>query len=686
MPSLSPNIENRVRKLPKPSNSAQGLLPLFEAVSNAFFGIDDRNDGSDQYNGKVQITVRSLSDLDKIEIEVQDNGIGLDQARYSAFCEVDTDFKSDRGGKGVGRLYWLDAFSRIDVISKFHEQGTLQDRAFSFELSNAEQVKENAMDGDNEPLQTRGTLVKFRGLRAESYRKQFPRRRDTFLRYFSAHFIADFLVGGGAEVVVDLDGDLTSYPSAISDLVVGVPFKGETDEHDEFGKLSIVGYTCKPEASTGLDGTHQLHLLANGRTVEPRKIDQLLAVLRIERDGDKDLVFHGCVSGKYLDQHVNEGRTAFNLKEAKIKELCRYCAEHIKKTFLEEQMKQFEKERKDDYQDFVRRYPIYGFADEETQLGRVPFAAREPEDFATGLVKYQIRRDERRQSEIERVIGLLEDDDTVTEGFAETLQAATKEIQDSERLALAQHVVRRKLVLELLETLIRKIRARGEKEEDYHLESTLHSFIVPMRIQGDDPNRVEATAHDLWIVDERLAFTRSFSSDQRLNQTIKQSDSAGRPDLFVWNLAHGLGVVDPKDAGDELDISEPLKKVMIVEFKRPGRTQYQKVEDQIEHQITKYLRQLKGGDVESFSQQKVRIAKDCLFHCYVIADITGDLEDQLGGWPTTANGEGRIRSLDNEFKGSTIEVVQWQDLVNDAWMRNEATINAAGLSRAKKLR
>jgi hypothetical protein len=66
----------------------------------------------------------------------------------------------------------------------------------------------------------------------------------------------------------------------------------------------------------------------------------------------------------------------------------------------------------------------------------------------------------------------------------------------------------------------------------------------------------------------------------------------------------------------------------------------------------------------------------------VIADIEGDLVGQLAGWSTTANGEGRIRALDNQFKGSIIEVIQWQDLVNDAWQRNQATLHAAGLKRS----
>jgi hypothetical protein len=121
---------------------------------------------------------------------------------------------------------------------------------------------------------------------------------------------------------------------------------------------------------------------------------------------------------------------------------------------------------------------------------------------------------------------------------------------------------------------------------------------------------------------------------------------------------------------------------MIVEFKKPGRKDYPRAEDQIEAQITKYLAQLKGGEIETFDRARVRVAPDCVFHCFVVADIVGDLELQLSNWDTTANGQGRIRPLKNQYKGS-IEVIQWQDLVNEAWLRNKAALHAAGLSRSK---
>lgn len=677
MPTLTPNIENRVRKLPKPSNASQGLQPLFEAVSNAFYAIEDFRGSDHVADGTVAVVIDKLNDPATIEIVVTDDGIGLDEERYGAFCEIDTPFKRDRGGKGVGRLFWLDAFRSIGVTSSYAGSGSIEQRAFSFDLNNDVQV----VPAPATPVEKAnpGTTVRFRGLRGEYYEKYFPKRLDTFLRYFSAHFIADFLVGNCPQVVVTIDGKGTSYPYAVTELVVGDAMRTGPFETEEFGTLEIVGYTCRKEASTGLEGSHQLHLLANGRTVETRKIDNLLALAGFERNGEEDLVFHGCVSGEFLDERVNEGRTAFNVPEKQLKQLSRQCTEVVKKLLLPDQVNVYRKQRKANYQMFVSRYPIYGFDDPEVQLDRVPFHANEPEEFAAGLVKHQIRRDERRDRSLERIIEDL-DQNTLGEDFAGKVAEAATAVHTSEQLALAHHVVRRKLVLELLDRLLKRVRSRSDRDDDYVLEKTVHSFICPMGVRGDENDELHGRAHDLWIVDERLAFTRAFSSDKRLDQLLKDGGGAQRPDLIVWDLAYGMGVTNPAIDPEAVDVSEPLRKVLVVEFKKPGRQHYKKAEDQIEQQITKYLSQLKNGEIETFDRERVRIADDCIFHCYVVADIVGDLELQLSSWRTTANGEGRVRPLENEYRG-TIEVVQWRDLVNDAWARNQATLHAAGLLR-----
>ncbi|TBY95729.1 ATP-binding protein [Rhizobium leguminosarum bv. viciae] len=678
MPALTPNIENRVRKLPKPSNATQSLQPLFEAVSNSMFALEDRL-GLDVAKDRVDIRVTTLSDPERIEMVVSDNGIGLDARRYDAFCEIDTDFKQARGGKGVGRLFWLDAFSTIRVESTYERAGVLSRRIFDFVLNNDEQVVPLTEDEPVPGDANKGTSITFSGLRTKEYVDTFPKRTDTFLRYFGSHFIADFLIGAGPSIFIDLDGELTQYPKAIAELTVGTQLE-TTFEHKVFGALKITGFTCRAEASTGLEGRHQLHLLANGRTVETRKVDNLLGVEYLDRDGKSDLVFHGCISGDYLDLRVNEGRTAFNLPERTLKEISRACMDIVRERLLPDQVKKYVEKRSKEYTAFVERYPTFGFDDDETQLQRVPFHATSAEDFASGLIKYQIRREEGRQNALQALIDTLDLED-VPVNFERSIINAAREIQASEQLALAQHVVRRKLALELLEKLIRRIRVRDGKDDDYHLERTLHAFICPMGIRGDNSGELKSRAHDLWVIDERLAFTRAFSSDKRLDAILAQNGSGDRPDLFVWDLAYGMGATDPADP-DTVDVSEPLRTVMIVEFKKPGRTNFSRAEDQVEQQITKYLTQLKGGEIETFNRARVRVAEDCIFYCYVIADIIGDLEQQLSSWETTSNGQGRIRPLKNRYSGQ-IEVIQWQDLVNEAWLRNRATLHAAGLSRRR---
>lgn len=592
---------------------------------------------------------------------------------------MDTDFKKQRGGKGVGRLFWLDAFNEIIVDSAYTLNSCLEKRSFDFILTNGDQIVDR--DPSNVTLLSVGTAIQFSGVRGDEYLKHFPKRKDTFLNYFGAHFIADFLVGSGPKVIVTLDGEITRYPDAIAELVHGSLKEAKTIDHEDFGVLEIKGFTCDKAASKGLDGSHQLHFLGDGRTVITRDIDKLLGVQHVSNDERDDLVFHGCVSGPYLDQRINEGRTGFTFDEKTLKALSRFCADTVKSEMLKDQITKYENARKVDYRAFVAKYPTYAFADEDTQLGRLPFGAREPEEFAAGLVKHQVRGEEKRHREVQTIVALLEADQRVPDDFAATVIEVSKRIKDSEQLALAQHVVKRKLVLEVMERLILKVRDRGEDKRDFHLEESLHTFICPMRIVGNDPSEIEPSPHDLWVVDERLAFTRSFSSDKRMDKVLRENESDIRPDLVVWDNAYGLGVIDPNNPDTDLDLSQPLRKAMIVEFKRPGRRGYGKVEDDLERQITKYVRQLKNGEIETFDKRRVRFTDDCQFFCYVVADIVGDLRDQLDGWQTTANGEGRYRALDGNFKGSSIEVIQWTDLINDAWQRNLATMTVAGLRR-----
>lgn len=113
--TLKGDIISRVTRLPKPSNATNALQPIFEAVSNAYHAIDDKYDDKAITKGRVSIAVDNHNSTEDLVVVVEDNGIGLDTKRYGAFCTTDTPWKIKRGGKGVGRLLWLDMFENIQI-------------------------------------------------------------------------------------------------------------------------------------------------------------------------------------------------------------------------------------------------------------------------------------------------------------------------------------------------------------------------------------------------------------------------------------------------------------------------------------------------------------------------------------------------------------------------------------------
>jgi len=113
VPSLKPNLVKRIARLPKPANVADALQPLFEAVSNSIHATQARFRGKVGSKGRVVVTVSTDRKKQNVTASVEDNGAGLDEENWEAFRTTDTDNKIAIGGKGAGRLLWLDCFRTI---------------------------------------------------------------------------------------------------------------------------------------------------------------------------------------------------------------------------------------------------------------------------------------------------------------------------------------------------------------------------------------------------------------------------------------------------------------------------------------------------------------------------------------------------------------------------------------------
>jgi hypothetical protein len=513
-------------------------------------------------------------------------------------------------------LLWLDAFESVKINSVYAEGDKKFRRSFRFQLDENDQIVDE-VEGEVASDTETGTTITFNGIRGVAYQKHFPSQAVSVVRHFGSHFFADFILGDSPGISLSVDGQSARFPEDVRELPVEDRGTSVLDEHEAFGTLQLANFICKKAASADFDGTHQLHYVANGRTVISRKIDGLLGIGRFGKDDD--CIYHGCVSGAFLNDRVNQERTNFNFDEKTVEEIAKLCAAHVRVGALKKEIGAFDGGRLKTMEGFLREYPSFHFEEADDLLKRTPKNAVKAEQFAQALIPLRIRRDEDRRNRVQAIVATLDSQESVPDDFAEAVHEAADEVQKEEQRQLTEYVLRRKMVLDVMEVLIRRVREIDDNVDDFHLEKTLHQFICPMRVRGDDPARVEDSDHDLWVIDERLAFARYFASDVPFTKLIEDSKSTDKPDLLLFNRLHGLGMKE-----------EPLRHVLLVEFKKPNRKDYDERYSPF-NQVMRYLNELSSGRVESFNRDNIRIASDCIFHCYVVADIVGSLDVQTSG-------------------------------------------------------
>ena len=192
MASLRPNLVKRIARLPKPANVADALQPLFEAISNAIHSTQARFKEHVARDGRVIVTILTDRRKENVSATVEDNGAGLDDKNWEAFITTDTDNKIEIGGKGVGRLMWLDCFPHIRVDSVFAYGTGFKRRRFEFVLELENQIKDLVFE-EAEGATDTFFLVEFKGLRTNGYHDKFPGRGNYLYQHLTSHFLPTFI-------------------------------------------------------------------------------------------------------------------------------------------------------------------------------------------------------------------------------------------------------------------------------------------------------------------------------------------------------------------------------------------------------------------------------------------------------------------------------------------------------------
>ena len=115
----------------------------------------------------------------------------------------------------------------------------------------------------------------------------------------------------------------------------------------------------------------------------------------------------------------------------------------------------------------------------------------------------------------------------IDDALKEKVDEYTKFVTDQKRGALTEYVTRRRAVIDLFEKFLEY--KDGEKQ-NYQKEDVIHRLICPMRV---DSSSLEIEDHNLWLLDDRLAFYHFFASDKPI-QSYTAVDEKDRPDLAFF--------------------------------------------------------------------------------------------------------------------------------------------------------
>ena len=664
MPSLRSNLVKRIQRLPKPTNAAGALQPLFEAVSNSIHSVQDRFGDQATSLGKITVTVHTNRNKDNIWAVVEDNGLGLNSKNWDAFLTTDTDNKIRFGGKGVGRLLWLDCFSSIRVSSIFNNGDGLQRRSFDFVLDSDEQILNEVLESASQEAGT-SFWVKFTDISDNGYLQHFPGRGQFIFRHFTSHFLPSFINGNCPPISVSVGDETWQFPDAINEIVHRRQ-SGIELISDDFGKLSLTLMDCHKIASSDMTGNHFFHFIAHDRTVHSQNIDRKLGLRYYGTSGEQ--VFHAIVVGQFLDDNVNQERTAFTFSDAILERITSdVFTPHVEK-FLADPLSDLSGQQRKHIEEITETYPSVAFGDVDELQTKIPTGEINVDAIYGHLARERFRRDQRQAEKIKSVLGRLKSGEVSLESFAQAITEAGQAIGEAEQRSLTEYIVRRKVVLDFIEILLRKVRD-DERDSSYQREDLLHSFICPLQINTLDDGGgkvVPAASHDLWIVDERLTFARYFSSDVKFATLSEATTSQERADVLIFDYAHGLRQSD-----------EP-GKVLLIEFKRPNRMEYSE-SDNPHMQVERYIKTLQKGGLTDVYGRPIIIDERTIFYCFIVADIVGKLDDWTFSWQRTADGRGRIYQPNGGFRG-TIELIGWDALLEDARARNKAFFEHAGIS------
>lgn len=682
------DIAGLVRQL-KVSNY---LMPMFEAVVNSIQSIYL----SKIKNGYIEIYINRSSEQQNIEFDnntnipykvqeidsivISDNGLGFNNENTSAFNKAYYTSKVKLGCKGIGRFSWLKMFDSVEIESVFEQQEQKYKRQFTYKLPMGIDRTTFSTNVSNE--KDLKTIVKLKGLKTK-YSQASKQKIETIAKKILEHCFYYISSENAPEIVIkgydNENKDKEPKSISINELYKNLYSKNVVDEkvnikNSEFNIKHIKLF------DTGEEENHKVYFCGNNRMVLSDTVKNITKLNNLEekiQDTETTNKFYyiAYVSGAYLDDNTDPDREGFTFTH---KDLPIDMPDHITLSDIKNGISDNLVSYIAPYLDIVQKNKMERIAEVVNQeISQYNYLLNEDEKFFDDISLYADKEDIKKKIKIKHIIkrdevnrnfenfvketdlNLIENDNE----YEQKLKKFVKEIDDVGRADLAEYVAHRKVILEYYE----KYLGWNEENNKPYKEEFIHNLIYPM---GTTSNEIPYEKHNLWIIDDKLAFADFISSDKAFNQLNNiHSESNDRADLLF----------DSKKIFSNNDNTD-LDTVTIVEFKRPERDDYTDKDNPIA-QIYRYIDTIKEGKVRKSNGRQVSVVNSVKFYCYIICDITDKIKSfaKMGNFIEMPDGNGYF--LFSNPYNAYIEIISFNKVLQDCKKRNNILFKKLGLEK-----
>lgn len=666
MRPFSINIRGRVKNFNLPKN--QPLVPLFEAIVNAIHAIDERKSSDASFEGKIlikiirdeQFVIDGSGELPQIQsFEIVDNGIGFNEANIASFLESDSTYKAKIGGKGVGRFSWLIAFEKAEIESVYSEGNGYVKRSFDFSVLNSE-INDTLSDctGYNDN-QTTVRLLNY----IKPYADNVPKRGITIAMRIIQHCLVYFISDNCPQIILqDIDGVYN----------LNHVFK-EKIRSEENNKVIVLGdetfelLHVKAEEST-ING-NKLYLCAHNRLVETKELDKYITDLDREIYEKSGFWYVGVLRGRYLDESVDMNRLSFNIPDCgsldsmaniiTMNQIMREVVVEVNE-FLKDYLQPIAAGKIKRITEYVTHCaPQFRHLLKYTPeaISKIkPNLSEDKLDDELHRIKREFDRTTTKENT--QLLNDLNKGVISSDEYIQKFGLQIEKINSSNGAALAEYVAHRKVILDLMEFAIRK-----DDDGHFRKESVLHNIIYPMRTTSVD---TPYSNHNLWLLDEKLAYCSYISSDIPFDNNPKED----RTDIMILD--------SPVAVSDEENDGREYESIVLFELKRPMRDDYNGSSNPV-NQLYEYVTQLKTNKKRDKDGRVIRVGQNTKFYLYAVCDITTTLEQILDfhDFSQTPDKLGYYKY--NDKMNAYIEVLSYDKIINDAKKRNRVLFDKLGI-------